>query len=208
MEKKKGNGKVIVAWVFLIILVGLLLGLNYVKFFGQSNQNIEEKPVENSADQAIDRALTQIVDNFNQHEKVKSYADNNIIIKAVLNHHSIYISYVTDTTITYEFTYQNLGLEIVIANDEENVQKFKEIYEILIYAVQQRLGNDQDIAPYISNFLEDKVEYEGLTKSATEDTFTYQMDITQKLEESIQNDQMNESTEMESNVDTSTDISE
>jgi len=186
MKKEKKDVKVIIAWGILILLIGMLLALNYIKFFGQPDEFIEERPVENSSEQAIDKALTQIIENFNEHEKIKTYADKGIDIKAILNHHSIYISYATDTTTTYEFTYQNLGLDIVIANEEDNVQKFQEIYEIVIYAVQQRLGNTQDISSYVSGFMNNKVQFDGLTKTVQNDTIHYYMNITKKIEESIQ----------------------
>lgn len=180
--KKEKKGKIIIAWIVLILLIIMLLALNYIKFFGsQTTPNIEEKPVGNSSEQAVNNALQQIVDNFNQHEKVKEYAEQNIGLKAVLNGYSIYISYTTDTTTTYEFTYHDLTLDIDIANDEENIQKFKTIYEILIYAVQQRIDNDENIDSYVSEFLNDSEEYDGLYKVVADNIISYHMDITRKL---------------------------
>ena len=180
--KKEKKGKIIIAWIVLILLIIMLLVLNYIKFFGsQTTPNIEEKPVGNSSEQAVNNALQQIVDNFNQHEKVKEYAEQNIGLKAVLNGYSIYISYTTDTTTTYEFTYHDLTLDIDIANDEENIQKFKTIYEILIYAVQQRIDNDENIDSYVSEFLNDSEEYDGLYKVVADNIISYHMDITRKL---------------------------
>ena len=53
-EKKQSNS---MGWLLLILLICMTLGLNYVKFFmNTENENIEETPVENSASQAITNA--------------------------------------------------------------------------------------------------------------------------------------------------------
>lgn len=167
----------------MLLLISLALGISYIKFFKEPNQNLEEHPTENSSNQAINKALQQIVTNFNQNKKIEEYANQSINIKAVLNNHSIYISYVDTTSITYEFNYQNLELNIVVENNEENLNKFKTIYEILILAVQERLENTENIDSYVASFLDDTREYDGLFKEVNAGTITYHMNITKKLQE-------------------------
>lgn len=177
------NIKIIIAKFFLIVLIMLLLALNYVKFFMNTNENIQQMPVENSNSQAVNTALSQIVENFNNDEKISEFQKNNIQITAVLNNYSIFISYNDETSTTYEFSYNNFNLELSVSNDEENMKKFKVIYEILIKAVQKRLNNTENIDTYINEFLTDSIEYDGLQKTATADSniFTYTMDITKKI---------------------------
>lgn len=193
---KNRKTKSIIAWMVLVLLIAMLLGLNYVKFFAAPNENIEERPAENSSDQAINMALEQIVENFNKSTKLTSYQEQGITMKAIVNNHSIFISYITDTKTTYEFSYNNLSLDIKVENTEENLEKFHIVYDILIRAVQQRIGNIEDIDPYLISFFDDSEDYEGLYKEAREDILIYHMDITKKLKgnQTIDNQITNEDT--------------
>ncbi len=202
MEKRKNKT---IGWILLVILILLLIGLNYVKFFmNNNNPNIEETPVENSASEAIDNVLNEIVDNFNNNEQIEQYKEQNINIDATLNNHSLYISYEKDETTTYEFNYNNFDLTITILNEEENVEKFNQIYEILIYAVQQRMNNEENLNTYIKNFLDGTKEYEGLTKEIEDDNIIYTMNITKKIGDTETTEESNTLEEMTSNLDNST----
>lgn len=173
------------AWIILILLIISLLFLNYIKFFGSKNTNIEERPVESSTTEAINIALKDIVKNFNNSEQVHEYAEQNIVLKATLNQYSIYINYITDTTVTYEFSYNNLNLDITIENELENLECFYKVYKILIYAVQKRIGNEENIDSFIDTFLKDNtnnIEHDGIKKEVQEKTIHYQMNITKKIE--------------------------
>ena len=181
MEQEKKKNKTI-GWILLIILIILILGLNYVKFFmNEPNENITETPVQNTTSEVEIKALQAIVDNFNKNDKIKQYEEQGIKLNAELNNHSIFISYATEETITYEFNYQSLELTINIRNDEENLTKFKKVYEILIYAVQERLENNENIDNYVKDFMEDAKDYTGLSKTVKDGSATYKMNITKKL---------------------------
>ena len=65
-------GKTKVAWILLIVLIIISLVLSYFKVLSNNNKNISEVPVDNSAAKAVDLALKQIVENFNNDEKIKS----------------------------------------------------------------------------------------------------------------------------------------
>lgn len=179
--KQKKNKKRIIAWIFLILLIVALLALNYIKFFGLKNTNIEEIPVENSTSKAINTALKDIVTNFNKNDKIQEYASQDIVVKATLNQYSIFISYTTDKTVTYEFSYDNLNLIISVEDTPENIEIFKKVYTILIEAVQTRIGNKANIEDKISNFLESTETYEGLEIIKTDKLITYRLDITKKI---------------------------
>lgn len=182
-NKMKANNGRVIAWIFLIILIVCLLGLNYFKFFGTKNPNIEEKPVENSSSEAIQIALTEIVDNFNRNGMIQEYSKQEIDIRAVVNNHSIFISHTTDTTITYEFSYNNLMLAVKIENEPKNIEKFKQIYKILILAVQKRIGNIDNIDSIINKIINENKEYPGFTRTESDNTIEYKINITKKLQE-------------------------
>ena len=179
-EKKKNK---MIGWIMLIVLIIMALGISYIKFFMNENKNIEEKPIENSASEAIEKALTEITNNFNNNEKIKEYEAKNIKIQSTQNNNNIFIQYESNGTTTYEFTYNNLFLTTTISNKEENINIFKQVYEILIYAAQERIKNKEEIETYIKSYLNDEKEYKGLSKTINKDYITYKMNITEKLTE-------------------------
>lgn len=189
---KQNKMKLILLWALLVILIVMVLALNYIKFFADpdAQDSIESHPVENSNSEAIHLALEQIVDNFNKNEKIQQYQQENVTLKATLNNYSIFISYITDTTTTYEFYYSNLYLDITVKNEAENLKKFKTVYGILIEAVQERIGNKEDIRNFVTSFLDDSREYVGLKKTISDDgkAFIYSMNITKKLEDDSDTD--------------------
>ncbi len=185
MNKKK----MVVTWIILVILICLLLFLNYVKFFGVKNENIEEKPVEDSSAVAIENALMDIVNNFNDSDDVKNLTKDGIIVSATLKNYSIFITYTINANkTTYEFNYSNLKLSINVLDDEKNLEKFNKIYKILIKSCQKRLKNDDDIDKILDSFLNDEVKIDAIQKENVNDVINYQMDITKKISSDNIND--------------------
>lgn len=183
MNKEKIQ--VIISWILLMALISLFFYINHLKFFTvKIDENLqEERPVENSSSEAIEKTLTNIVDNFNKNPLIEQNKKNGITLNAIVNNYSIYITYTTDTTTTYEFNYNNLILSINITNKEENIKKFNTVYEILIEAVQERIENKNDITGIINNHLNKNKNYKGLTKKTNDKTIRYSIDITKELTE-------------------------
>lgn len=173
--------KVIIAWLSLIFLIFLFVYVNYVKFFKVFDDSGVEGSVEESSTDAIDNALSSIVDNFNSNELVEKYLNEGIKIQAVLNNNSIFISYDDDGVTTYEFSYSNLKLNINITNESNNIDKYNKVYKILIEAIQKRIGNDDDISELINDHINNNVNYDGLVKNVNDDIIKYDIDITRKL---------------------------
>ena len=179
--KEKKNSKV-GGIILLVILILLILSITYIKFFVHEQVVNEGEYIENSTDMAIDKALSDIINNFNENEKINEYKKNNIQIKATLSQHSIYVSYTeNEETTTYEFSYNNFFLTINITDKDDNIDKFKKIYWIMIYAVQERLKNNENIDSYINSFLDDTREFDGLSKEMKDDIVIYRMNITKKI---------------------------
>lgn len=175
--------KITIAWILLIILLCFLFYMIHIKFFRKefSNANIEEIPVENSSSEAIELALSNIVDNFNKNSLIEQYKNDGINISALLSNNSIYINYETDVSTTYEFNYSNLNLTINISDEEENKNKFNKVYEILIKSIQERIGNENDITNIINTHLNEGQNYEGLITETSGEVLTYKIDITKQL---------------------------
>ena len=182
MKQKKT--KKLIAWLTLVILVCFALTLTYLKLFSNNNLNIEERPINNSSSNSIHAALKDIVTNFNQNSKIEEYQENNITLKASVNNYSIYISYITDTTTTYEFTYDDLYLNITVNNtNEDDKAKFNTIYQLLIEAVQKRINNTDDVDNIINTFLTTDATVDGLSKKEVRNGIEYQMNITKKIKQ-------------------------
>ena len=184
--------KIIIAWIFLVILIILILALNYIKFFGNPNQNIKEQPIENSTSTAINNALLDITNNFNNSVDVQELTKDSIVASATLKNYSIFISYtVNDSKTTYEFKYSNLKLTINIANDKENIEKFNKIYKILIKSCQKRFNNTDNLNDQIDRFLNEEQELSGIIKTKKSNLIIYEMDITQKISNQLTQDNGN-----------------
>ena len=188
---KKDSKKRGIAWVFLVILVSCLLVLNYIKFFGAPNKNIKEYPVDSSSEKAIQTALEDIVRNFNNSEELSEYTSQKITMKATLNQHSIFISYITDNTVTYEFSYNNLILDIKVNNDKDNIERFNQVYRLLLKAIQKRINNESDdIDDIISNILNRVQICDGVVIEENDKIISYQVNITKRfieVEDNIEN---------------------
>lgn len=199
------KSSLIIAWILLIILITLALGLTYIKFFGP-NQNIEEHPVnenENNNNKIITETLQKIVDNFNNSKLLESYSQNNITIIATLEENAIVIKYIEPTiTNIYKFTFNIPKLTISIEN--VGTTKFLNVYKILIYANQERIGNTNNIDQYIDGFINNTLEVEGLEKITEEISTTYSIDISkvigQQPEENLNNSNTTTSVGSQTNI--------
>lgn len=176
----KNRTKTIIAWLILCILIMLILVFSYIKFFALSNPNIEEKNIDNSSTNAVYIALSDITENFNQNSNLEKYCkENNVTIKAAVNNYSIFISYISDKTTTYEFKYNNFWLKTTI--DELEKEKFNIVYYILAEAVQKRINNINPIEEVVNAFLEGNTMVDGLTKNIIDNKIEYGINITKKL---------------------------
>ena len=173
----------ILAYLILIILIIAVLVLSYFKFFTDTNKNITEKPINNSAEEAINIALKEIVENFNNDEKINEYSNQNIKINATLKNNSIFVSYQTDRITTYEFIYGRLNLSTTIIDDEDNLKKFEKVFILLNNAIQKRLNETIDTENKIHSFLEKNKQINGITKVKSNGKIKITIDITKKIED-------------------------
>ena len=179
---KKHNNKRKIAFIILYALIAFSLYITYLKFFSIENNNIIEIPVNESSSNAIHIALNNITNNFNKSTKVKKYsAENSVALQATVNNYYLYISYIDNMTTTYEFSYDNLCLNITVNEEKSNEEEFKMILRFLIEAVQKRLNNTSDIDIYVDNFFDNDINYDGLIKVKTENGIKYQINITKKI---------------------------
>lgn len=184
----KNKKKEIIAWIILTILFLMIIFITYMRFFGiydyQNKSHITN--VEISSNDAIDTALTAIVNNINNDEDLKVLEKDEIKLQSFLKNHSLYISYTDlyNITTTYEFNYSHLNLNINIKNNEENVKKFNIIYKFLLKAIQKRINSDFNKPELIDSHINDGVELRGITKTIinNEKTISYKIDITKKLD--------------------------
>lgn len=180
MEKgQKKSNKVVFAWIILILLVIIAGSLTYLKFFytieTEAENNEELTP-------AIQNELQKIVDNFNNSELVKEKTKENIAIKSKLENNVITVEYESsERKEEYNYTFNNLILIIETDNDN-NI--FKEIFKLMVYAVQKRLGNENNVDNLIEGFMNNTMEVDGLYRETIEaNKITYNIDITKVTKE-------------------------
>ena len=180
MEKgQKKSNKVVFAWIILILLVIIAGSLTYLKFFYTKEKETENKE---ELTPIIQNELQKIVDNFNNSELVKEKTKENITIKSKLENNVITVEYESsERKEEYNYTFNNLILIIETDNDNNT---FKEIFKIMIYAVQKRLGNENNIDNLIEGFINNTMEVDGLYRETIEaNKITYNIDITKVTKE-------------------------
>ena len=199
MKKKNENNKIIFARIMLIVLILIGCVVSYIKFFNKSNENLEEKPINSEKSKELDLALDEIVNNFNNNNKIADYEKNNIKLKAIRKNNSIFISYITESeTITYEFIYNNSYLIITVNNSIENIERFKNVFYLITVANQERLGVTNDnISDMITNFFENDTEYKEITVDKSENKNTYYIEFNSKIDNTNATNNINNSKEEE-----------
>ena len=187
---KKGNtdipskGKIIMAWILLIILSACLAGLIYEK----KNYNLETKETntEQQEDKIPDIVITMlktIVDNYNSNPTTLEYRAKSITTEAKLQDKYIIISYMdstTNTEIKYEYDLMKHTLSSKLENTNKGV--FENIFKILVMACQTRLENEIDISGRLDKFLAGE-EIKGLSINDN----IYEIDVIEKIEDTTTN---------------------
>lgn len=187
---KKGNtdipskGKIIMAWILLIILSACLAGLIYEK----KNYNLETKETntEQQEDKIPDIVITMlktIVDNYNSNPTTLEYRAKSITTEAKLQDKYIIISYMdstTNTEIKYEYDLMKHTLSSKLENTNKGV--FENIFKILVMACQTRLENKTDITGRLDKFLAGE-ELKGLSIKDN----IYEIDVIEKIEDTTTN---------------------
>ena len=178
--------KLITAWGLLVLLIFACFSLTYLKFFSITTPEVTETPINNSSSNAIHNALNDIVINFNNDEKIKKYEEaNGVQLAAVVNNFSIFISCISEKTVTYEFLYEDLFLNITLNNDKMENAYFDSVYKFLVDAIQKRINNNLTYENTINQILESKenVSYDGISKIVDNKNVKYQINITTKLKD-------------------------
>ena len=61
----------------------------------------------------------------------------------------------------------------------------------MIYATQSRLNNTNNIDSYITGFLNDNLEVEGLSKEVNDSSITYSIDVSKVIGDTANNNENN-----------------
>ena len=183
-EKKPVSGfSIFIAWILLIIFLSAGVSLTYLKFFGSYFVNDDSKISSSDTDEeskVILNALDGIVKNFNENSKISEYKAQNIIIESSLDGENIVVNYNdSSNNYSYKFNFDIPVLSVSVANSENDV--FKNIFTMMIYANQKRLGNEVNIDSYINGFYAGSLEVSGLSSESLDDSIKYSLDISKKI---------------------------
>lgn len=173
------KSSIILAWIILIILIISATLLTYIKFFGP-NENLEEHPIDNTTNSdntTTSTSLEQIISNFNNKASSEEYQQKGITMNAKLTENVLTIEYKTTISNIYQFIFYTPSLTITIDNTV-NTQEFYDVYKTLVYAVQESLGNTNNIDTYIDNFINNNQEVDGLSKEIIDNSTKYSIDTT------------------------------
>lgn len=193
------KGKIVFAWITLLILIGMTGGLVYLKNFSSNvtntDNNTEAKKDEISP--AVASALTTIAESFNKSSLVTQYkSDENLELYASVNKLDIEVTYKNDTIdqkVTYSYDTKTGLLSTTLTEGNEEIEK--KILKVMILSCRARLNLTDDVNDKIDEFL-NGTNQNGLTINNN----TYSISLANPLKE----DSNNNTETITSNVNTST----
>jgi hypothetical protein len=151
------KGKIVFAWVALLILIGMTGGLVYLKNSSanvtNTDNNTEAKKDEISP--IITSALTTIAESFNKSSLVTQYkTDENLELYASVNELNIEVTYKNDTIdekVTYSYDIKTGLLSTTLTTGNEEIEK--KILKVMILSCRERLNLTDDVNDKIEEFL-------------------------------------------------------
>ncbi len=150
------KGKIVFAWVALLILIGMTGGLVYLKNSSANvtNTNDTEKK-QNEISPIITSALTTIAESFNKSSLVTQYkTDENLELYASVNELDIEVTYKNDTIdekVTYSYDTKTGLLSTTLTTGNEEIEK--KILKVMILSCRERLNLTDDVNDKIEEFL-------------------------------------------------------
>lgn len=182
-EKLPSKGKIMFAWILLIILIGCTAGLVYVKNFKTTTEEMDETVNKVETPAIILEALGVITDAFNQNVLITQYKQEEISLNATQNDKTITITYQTNDSngsIDYVYDTKTANLVANVTSDQEEINR--SIYKIMVLACRKRSNLSEDVEDKIDSFFVGE-ELSGLKREETTSGYTYYIDIRNPLEE-------------------------
>lgn len=193
------KGKIVFAWLALLILIGMTGGLVYLKN-SSSNVTNTDNNTETKKDEispAVASALTTITESFNKSSLVTQYkSDENLELYASVNKLDIEVTYKNDTVdqkVTYSYDIKTGLLSTTLTEGNEEIEK--KILKVMILSCRARLNLTDDVNDKIDEFL-NGTNQNGLTINNN----TYSIYLANPLKE----DSNNNTETITSSVNTST----
>lgn len=208
-KRKRSKITIFLAWLFLFILILCVVGVIYIKFFmniENDNDIMEEHPITDNDDAAND--LLSIMNLFNNSSLLSSYKEQNILMVATASEDSFVVDYSNNYTKKYVFTKDESNLKIIISEEDRNdsifMEDFYKVFPIVVTAVQENIGNTNDISSIVGDFLNNNTSVDGLLKLEEDNKLIYSIDITKIINTTTsQNDDNNSSVSDDANTEES-----
>lgn len=162
--EKSDKKSIIIASIFLVILLGCLMFMIYIKFF--MNNSLDKNQNNNVIEPSV-LNIDDIIDELNNSSTVNTYRNNNVIIEITKNNTGFNIKFTNNDKITnFEGVYTKNILGLKFNNDEETVIIGNLIFSELVNISCKKQGyNEGDCNKTVSSFLEGNYEVDGLGKS-------------------------------------------
>lgn len=178
IDEMPSKGKIIGAWILLVILISCVAGLIYLK----KNTELEEEKVtetENKISPIITTELTNIVNYFNANSLISEYEQEGLTLTASLQDATIIISYATSNTNgIINYNYNQISANLNTTFEQESKELNDKIFKVLVMACRERKSWKEDITNEVENFLTSNTEIIGLNKETNENNITYHINVT------------------------------
>lgn len=173
------KGKIITAWILLIILLGCTTGLVYLKNFKQTETKPQEET--DTVSEVVKTTLNTITSNFNNN--ANNYEEG-LTLHASLNDKTITITYTNkDTSNNINYVYDRNTFQLITTFQNTDKEINDKVFKLLALSCRQRLNSKEDITNILEEFITENKEVPGLLKEETDTSTTYKIDIRYPLPE-------------------------
>lgn len=180
MNSNKSKLLILIVCIFIALIILITYKITNQQIFIPKPE-IQEYPVSSSEYiKQQHKILENLKNNFNSKELINKYFDKKTNIKAVVKGNTIDVYYRTDEAFElFSFVLDNDNISTSVSIDK--LEKFINIFKMMIESNQKRLGNDVDLTDYFDKYINDDFISEAVVISKNEDIVEYTINIDEKI---------------------------
>lgn len=172
--EKREKFDTILAYVLIVILLGAILFILYLKFMREEEVKEPTEYVPNYI------SLSDISNSFNSSSLVSGYMNDNVTLSSSVLDNSLIVNYVKDDS-NISFNFNTVGNELVVNYGEDNNVIGTDIYKEVASIICVYYGNaESDCRSVLSNVNEDS-SVDGIRLVKVENTTSVYIDYTKGL---------------------------
>lgn len=175
--KKREKTDIILAYILIVILLGAILIVLYLKFIRKNNENITNP--EEYIPTYI--SLNELSRSLNRSAFVTSLASNNVVLTSSVNDNNLNINYSKENN-NINLIIPLVGSELQIEYSEENKDIAEDIIKELAAIICIYNKNEEDACRTTINSININNQIEGIRILQNENTTTTYIDIMKKID--------------------------